>query len=201
MFSLILRTKKRDTCLNYLSPNVREISEEEYHSKHPFENGSTLVISSINPSIYKHTTGEDLKTYLKKELSETYKDIIKDGVLKVNGEQIHCIPDIYDDPYCLPFTRNGTVYKYEELYYLFYEDKYYIFEPANENVKTNVKTKKKVPKGIKKKDCLMNIEVSEKIADIKSTLHFIKLMGIMMSCLVVMFIFIAREGAMVTGKV
>jgi hypothetical protein len=159
--------------IDSFSPNVREISEEEYHSKHPFENGSTLVISSINPSIYKHTTAEDLKTYLKKELSETYKDIIKDGVLKVNGEQIHCIPDIYDDPYCLPFTRNGTVYKYEELYYLFYEDKYYIFEPANENVKN----KKKVPKGIKKKDCLMNIDVSEKIADIKSTFTFYKTYG------------------------
>jgi hypothetical protein len=162
--------------IDSFSPNVREITEEEYNNRHPFQYGSTLIISSINPSIYKHTTAEDLKTYLKKELSYTYNDIIKDTgvVLKVNNEPIYCIPDIYDEPECLPFTRNGCVYKYEEVYYLSYEDKYYIFEPANENVKS----KKKLPKGIKKKDCAMNIEVSEKIADIKSTFTFYKTYGI-----------------------
>ena len=146
------------------APNVRTISEEEYRSKHPFDYGSTLVISSINPSIYKHTTAEDLKTYLKNELSSTYNDIINDTrvCLKVNDEQIHYVPDVYDDPECAPFTRKGVVYKHNDAYYLSYEDKYYISEP-------NVK----ITKG-KKKD-MIDIEKSEKIADIKTTFTFYKL--------------------------
>jgi hypothetical protein len=146
------------------APNVRTISEEEYRSKHPFDYGSTLVISSINPSIYKHTTAEDLKTYLKNELSSTYNDIINDThvCLKVNDEQIHYVPDVYDDPECAPFTRKGVVYKHNDAYYLSYEDKYYISEP-------NVK----ITKG-KKKD-MVDIEKSEKIADIKTTFTFYKL--------------------------
>ena len=126
--------------IDSFSPNVREITEEEYNSKHPFKNGSTLVISSINPSIYKYTTADDLKIYLKNVFSYTYNDIINDTHvhLKVNDEQIQYVTDIYDDPECLPFTRKGTVYKYNDVYYLSHEDKYYISEP---NVKI-IKKKK-----------------------------------------------------------
>jgi hypothetical protein len=146
------------------APNVREISEE-YRSKHPFENGSTLVISSINPSIYKYTTADDLKTYLKNVLSYTYNDIINDThvCLKVNDEQIHYVPDIYDVPECAPFTRNCSVYRYNDAYYLSHEDKYYISEP-------NAKIIKK-----KKKDLNFDIEKALKIADIKTTFTFYKL--------------------------
>ena len=37
--------------MDFLEMCEREISEEEYRKRHPFEYGSTLVISSINPSI------------------------------------------------------------------------------------------------------------------------------------------------------
>ena len=143
------------------SPNVREISEEEYHKRHPFEYGSTLVISSINPSIYKHTTANDLKAYLKKELSDTYNDIIKNGVvLKVNDDQIHYTRDIYDDPECRPFTRIATVYKNEDSYYMFY-DKYYVYKENTERLNS-----------FKKKDFKIDMDKSEKIATITSTFTF-----------------------------
>ena len=105
------------------SPNVRVITEEEYRTRHPYEYGSTLVLSSINPSIYQYTTAHDLKTYLIKELSYTYNDVIRDRnlALKVNDSHIHYVQDIYDTPGCAPFTKRYMIYQYthqEVIYYM-----------------------------------------------------------------------------------
>ena len=102
------------------SPNVRTITEEEYRKKHPFENGSTLVLSSIHQSIYVPTTKDDLKKYLITELSNTYNDIIKERgiVMKVNDDRIHGMDNIYEARECIPFTKKYSLYFDQDEYHI-----------------------------------------------------------------------------------
>jgi hypothetical protein len=122
------------------SPNIRDITEEEYRARHPFEQGSTLVLSSINQSIYHHTTVQDLKDYLMKELTDTYNDVIRDRglVLKVNDHEIRPVLNIYDIPACAPFTRRYKVYQSPDSSYFMTDHTHcYTYCPQTKKLKSS----------------------------------------------------------------
>jgi hypothetical protein len=112
------------------SPSVFEISYEEYKTKHSLPKGSTIVLSAINPFIYKNTNVKDLKDYLIKEISNIYNDFIVNGLkISVNGDEIHPAENIYESVECEPFTRKYTIYAYnmngEDTYYMTNNIEYY----------------------------------------------------------------------------
>ena len=119
------------------SPTVREMTEEEYRSKHPFEYGSTLVFSSIHPTIYGYTTETDFQAYLLKELSDTYNDMLSEHkvALKVNGIMIDCMEDIYETRECAPFTHLFHIYKIEKDYYMSNGSSIYVYDPVTDAAK------------------------------------------------------------------
>ncbi len=122
------------------SPNVYQISIEEYFANHPFDHGSTIVISSIRPSIYKKTNKDELTGYLISSISNIYNDFIKKGLnIFVNEKEIHTIPDIFEKTECRPFTRNFTIYEYnndgDECYFMTNETEYYVYDNENNKVK------------------------------------------------------------------
>jgi len=95
------------------SPNVYRIEKKEYDTKHPFKEGSTLVLSNMHHSIYEKTSLNDLNCYIQNEISKTYNDIIHGGIkIKVNGVLIEYQQELYDLPECKPFTENYKIYKY-----------------------------------------------------------------------------------------
>jgi hypothetical protein len=149
-----------------------EITYAQYRSKHPFDKGSTIELSSIREEIYTTTTQEELDTHLIKELSETYNDIIKKGLnIFINDKQIHEVEDIYESKECKPFTNIGTVYHYKakKYYYITINSNYFWYDSKS----------KKVIKLIKGKDQelkkMINDDTTEKIATIKSTITCFKL--------------------------
>ena len=141
------------------SPTVREVKEEEYRSKHPFQYGSTLVFSSIHPTIYGYTTEPDFQAYLMKELSDTYNDMIQEfgTILKVNGTQVEPKEDLFETRECAPFTRVFRIYKNEE-YIMTDGTSYYLYDLVTDAAKS-----------IPKKD---KPELSDPIATIKSTFTY-----------------------------
>lgn len=149
-----------------------EITYSQYRSKHPFDKGSTIELSSIREDIYTTTTQENLDKYLIKELSETYNDIIKKGInIFINDKQIHEVEDIYESKECKPFTNIGTVYHYKpkNYYYITTNSNYYWYDNKTEKV---IKLTKGKDQELKK---MIDDDTTEKLGTIKSTITCFKL--------------------------
>lgn len=146
---------------NSFSPTVRELSKEEYQSKHPFDYGSTLVLSSIHPSIYGYTTESDFQNYLMGEISDIYNEMIKenDVSLHVNDKPLVYKEDIYNTPECAPFTRLFTIYKSDDTYVMTDGTSYHLYDHEKDTTK------------IVKKD-KSDLSGSEPIATIQSTFTY-----------------------------
>ena len=153
------------------SPNYFDIPTQIYASKHPFEKGSTIILTRINSSIYKNTDLKSLTKYIKKELASVYNDYIKEGKkIIVNGELIEEIPDIFENKDCKCFTNCFTIYTYkneygEDTYYITNGKEYYEYDDESKS-----KRAKKEKDGNRK---YVGIEKT-KIGEIKSTFTFFK---------------------------
>jgi len=149
------------------SPNQNEITYEHYKSKHPFEKGSTIVLSSIRHSIYTKTTQDDITVYLTKHISDIYNNFIQKGIMiYVNKKLIYPAEDIYESPECAPFTRRFEIYKHNDNYYMKNMNDTHYYEYDN---KTN--TIKKVDKKVFKKSVP---DKSMPIAYLKTTFVYYK---------------------------
>jgi hypothetical protein len=134
--------------------------------------GSTIVLSAINPSIYKNTNVKDLKDYLIKEISNIYNDFIVNGLkIIVNGDEIHPTENIYESVECLPFTRKYTIYAYnvngEDTYYMTNGTEYYEYI-TRENKLKHIDKKEATRKYV-------DLEEKIEIGQIQSTFTMFKL--------------------------
>ena len=153
------------------SPSVFEISYEEYKTKHSLPKGSTIVLSSINPFIYKNTNVKDLKDYLIKEISNIYNDFIVNGLkISVNGDEIHPAENIYEVDECEPFTRKYMIYAYnvngEDTYYMTNNIEYYEYI-TRENKLKHIDRKEATRKYV-------DLEEKKEIGRIQSTFTMFK---------------------------
>ena len=153
------------------SPSVFEISYEEYNSKHSLPKGSTIVLSAINPFIYKNTNVKDLKDYLIKEISNIYNDFIVNGLkISVNGYDIHPTENIYEIDECEPFTRKYMIYAYnvngEDTYYMTNGIEYYEYI-TRENKLKHIDKKEATRKYV-------DLEEKKEIGRIQSTFTMFK---------------------------
>uniref|UniRef100_A0A6C0D9M9 DNA mismatch repair protein S5 domain-containing protein n=1 Tax=viral metagenome TaxID=1070528 RepID=A0A6C0D9M9_9ZZZZ len=149
------------------SPNQNEITYEHYKSKHPFEKGSTIVLSSIRHSIYTKTTQDDITVYLTKHISDIYNDFIQKGIMiYVNKNLIYPAEDIYECAECAPFTKRFEIYKHNDNYYMKNMNDTHYYEYDN---KTN--TIKSIDKKLFKK---FVSDKSKPIAYLKTTFVYYK---------------------------
>jgi hypothetical protein len=95
------------------NPRIRHISEADYKEYHPFEQGSTLLLTNIRDCIYSMKKHELLTADIVKGITDTYSRFIERGtIIEVNGIQVTAYYDFFEDPKCKPFST------YKELFVL-----------------------------------------------------------------------------------
>ena len=87
------------------NPMIREITYGEYKRFHPFDCGSTIILSKIRNSIYPRTKQEDITKDMISHLSSTYDRIIRIRNVNIEVNRVKVIPayDFFADLKCIPF--------------------------------------------------------------------------------------------------
>jgi len=103
--------REEDVAASY-NPTKREISVDDYKEIHPFESGSSIVLSKMLGTICEQTTQQKLTERLKKGISETYSKFLKKDIMEiyVNGEPVEQEIDFFLDPKCMPFTIRKSLF-------------------------------------------------------------------------------------------
>ena len=160
-----LLMKEEDT----FNSKIFKITKEEYNDIHPFEFGSSIVLEDIKKNICSKKDVDTLKKEIIEEMSDTYNGFIKnDKEIRVNGDVVHYVQPLYELKECVPFTKKGKIYRYEEEgdmnYYMIENGKYTIYNNSTHRLLTDKQVEKEI-KNIKKLK-------SEHIADIKTTFGY-----------------------------
>lgn len=87
------------------NPKIKEIIETDYREVHPFETGSSVILSKIRNTICEKTNQRELTERLKKGISETYSRFLTANmIIFVNGEEVTRELDFFTDVKCVLFT-------------------------------------------------------------------------------------------------
>ena len=106
--------KEEDVNASY-NPKKREIMEEDYTDVHPFDQGSSIVMSKILGTICEQTTQKKITDRIKKGVSDTYSRFFSENMeIRVNGEIVERENDYFLDPKCMPFTVQKSVFILEK---------------------------------------------------------------------------------------
>jgi hypothetical protein len=106
--------KEEDVIASY-NPKKREITLQDYADIHPFQTGSSIVLSKILGTICEQTTQQKLTQRIKKGIADTYSRFLKDGMeITVNGETVERDIDFFLDPKCMPFAIKKLFYILEK---------------------------------------------------------------------------------------
>jgi hypothetical protein len=107
-----IRMEREEDVFASYNPTKREISVDDYKEIHPFETGSSIVLSKMLGTICEQTTQQKLTERLKKGISETYSKFLKKDVMEiyVNGEPVEQEIDFFLDPKCMPFTIRKSLF-------------------------------------------------------------------------------------------
>lgn len=97
------------------NPRIKYISYEEYKEQHPFEYGSTLILSKIRDCIYSKTTHNEITTDLSNSIAETYSRFISCGRnIYVNNILLQPKYEFFEDSKCEPFTISKDLFILEK---------------------------------------------------------------------------------------
>ena len=82
-------------------------TQDEYNARHKFHSGTKIELSAIRPEMSEGNRS-DIDDNIKKHLSETYGDKIKEGKTKLflNSIEIHPGMSYFEEPQCIPFNQN-----------------------------------------------------------------------------------------------
>ena len=106
--------REEDVNASY-NPKIREITEADYNQVHPFQIGSSIVMSKIRETICERMTQHDLTIRIKKGISDTYsRFLMPNRRIIVNGEPVEKEIDWFTDPKCDPFTINKCLFVLEK---------------------------------------------------------------------------------------
>jgi hypothetical protein len=106
--------KEEDVIASY-NPKKREITLQDYADIHPFQTGSSIVLSKILGTICEQTTQQKLTQRIKKGIADTYSRFLRDGMeITVNGETVERDIDFFLDPKCMPFAIKKLFYILEK---------------------------------------------------------------------------------------
>ena len=102
--------REEDVIASY-NPKLREIFATDYHEVHPFETGSSIVLSKILGTICEQTTQKKLTDRIITGISETYSRFLKENIdIRVNGNLVTRENDFFWDPKCMPFTIKKALF-------------------------------------------------------------------------------------------
>ena len=110
-FEIPIMCGKENSEDSYQPTNFEHVTKEKYQSIHPYETGSTIILSELHTDkfIYNKETGKqmsshDFNTYLYETLQYTYSELLSNNtiILILNGIQIEPKSDIISD---IPLTN------------------------------------------------------------------------------------------------
>lgn len=106
--------REEDVNASY-NPKKREILENDYRDIHPFNQGSSIVLSKILGTICQQTTQHEITQRIKNGISETYSRFLSENMeIHVNGEKVERNIDFFYDPKCMPFAVKKSVFVLEK---------------------------------------------------------------------------------------
>lgn len=106
-----IKMEREDDVIASYNPKLREIFSADYHDVHPFETGSSIVLSKILGTICEQTTQQKLTQRIKTGISETYSRFLKENMdIRVNGDPVEREIDFFWDPKCMPFTIKKSLF-------------------------------------------------------------------------------------------
>jgi hypothetical protein len=106
-----IKMEREDDVIASYNPKLREIFAADYHDIHPFETGSSIVLSKILGTICEQTTQQKLTQRIKTGISETYSRFLKENMdIRVNGDAVEREIDFFWDPKCMPFTIKKSLF-------------------------------------------------------------------------------------------
>lgn len=110
-----IKMEKEDDVNASYNPKKREIMEEDYKDIHPFDQGSSIVMSKILGTICEQTTQKKITERIKKGISDTYSRFFSENMeIRVNGEIVEREHDYFLDPKCMPFTVQKSLFILEK---------------------------------------------------------------------------------------
>jgi hypothetical protein len=110
-----IKMEKEDDVNASYNPKKREIMEEDYNDIHPFDQGSSIVMSKILGTICEQTTQKKITERIKKGISDTYSRFFSENMeIRVNGEIVEREHDYFLDPKCMPFTVQKSLFILEK---------------------------------------------------------------------------------------
>ena len=110
-----IKMEREENVIASYNPKMREITETDYRDIHPFETGSSIVLSKMLGTICVKTTQEILTAKIKTGISETYSRFLKENMdIRVNGQPVERENDFFWDPKCMPFTIKKTLFILEK---------------------------------------------------------------------------------------
>jgi len=110
-----IKMEREENVIASYNPKMREITEIDYRDIHPFETGSSIVLSKMLGTICVQTTQDILTAKIKTGISETYSRFLKENMdIRVNGQPVERENDFFWDPKCMPFTIKKTLFILEK---------------------------------------------------------------------------------------
>ena len=109
-----VKMSRRVNAIESHDPSFSQIDKYAFYQKHDNDNGSTIILQNIRPEIADIVNNKFIER-LRKEISETYGEIVKEtGVqLELNGERIIPGIDYFNEPSCLQYTKYSRIYIFE----------------------------------------------------------------------------------------
>ncbi len=140
-YNYVEMSKKEDIIESLKPTFLGEITESEYKNKHPFDYGSSLVLSSIRNEIFGVTDQKNMTDYIIKNISNTYGEFIKkfNKKIYVDDKLVSHNYCFFDDPNCSIFTITKKIYYLKKN-----NDTKIIIDCVNENKKKIFNNNKKI---------------------------------------------------------
>ena len=90
------------------------IGIEEYRANHPFQCGSTIVLSELHPTLHEITSQDQIQKEFSDAISNAYSNYIRNGLnIRVNGIVVQEERDWFSDPTCQLFNINSKIFVLE----------------------------------------------------------------------------------------
>jgi hypothetical protein len=108
-----LEMSKREDPMESFNPKQKEKDIDEYNENHPFDYGSTIILSNIRKTMYSYLNESEAINDLIKNISFTYSEILEKNevVIRVNDIKVEPIMSFFKEKECIPYNRECKIFR------------------------------------------------------------------------------------------
>ena len=108
-----LEMSRRKDPIESFNPKKKQRGFDEYKENHPFDYGSTIILSNIRKVMYSYLNEDEAVKDIIKNISLTYGEILESGNVEiiVNNEVVKPHMSLFKEKECIPFNRECSIYR------------------------------------------------------------------------------------------